>query len=50
MERSLRPRPILAALGAILAGLALAASATAGTHGVTGWSKITPPPGCGSNC
>jgi hypothetical protein len=50
MERSLLPRPIIAALGAILASLALAATATAGTHGVTGGSKITPPPGCQTGC
>jgi hypothetical protein len=50
MERSLRSRPILAALGAILAGLTLAASATAGYHPATGGSKITPPPGCQVRC
>lgn len=48
MERSMRPRPILAALAAILAGLALATTASTVLAG--GGPTRTPPPGCGGGC
>jgi hypothetical protein len=48
MERTMRPRPILAALAAIIAGLALAATASPALAG--GGPKITPPPGCAGGC
>jgi len=47
MERTMRPRPILAALAAIVAGLALAATAS---PVLAGGPKIAPPAGCHGSC
>ena len=49
MERSMRLRPIVAALAAILAGFALAAASAAPAL-AGGGPHWTPPPGCGSGC
>ena len=46
MERTMRPRPILAALAAIMAGLALAATASPALAG--GGPRTAPPAGCSS--
>jgi hypothetical protein len=48
MHATLRTQPVLAALAAIVAGLALAATAAPAMAG--GGSKITPPPGCENGC
>lgn len=48
MFATLRTQPVLAALAAILASLALAATAAPAMAG--GGPRITPPPGCQTNC
>ena len=46
MEVYMRPRPVLAVLAAILAGLAL----SAGTASAAGGPRYMPPPGCHAGC
>lgn len=48
MQSTLRMQPVLAALAAILAGLTLVATASPAMAG--GGPRITPPPGCTTNC
>jgi len=48
MHRTLRPQPTVAVLAAILAGLALAATASPAMAG--GGPKPAPPPGCTGGC
>ena len=48
MQRTMRLRPVLAALAAILAGLTLFATASPALAG--GGPKASPPAGCGTNC
>lgn len=48
MQWSMRPRPVLAVLATMLAGLALAA--TASPTMAAGGPRGMPPPGCGNSC
>ena len=48
MQSSMRPRPVLAVLATMCAGLALAATASPALAG--GGPKAAPPPGCGTGC
>lgn len=48
MQWSMRPRPVLAVLATMLAGLALAATASPAMAG--GGPKGMPPPGCQAGC